>query len=135
MPRDESVPEVFDRLVELSARMVDANPAPPSWELASEREMTGTDAEERVIVSIADYKVASLRIDHQWFPNATLEEVEAHVRDAVNATLAAYLDAEFTEAADTHYGIQGVHDGLRQLSADLNAAFGRHIDQATDKLR
>lgn len=128
------MPELFDRLSQVTGEMAQSQGAgKPVFELRSERELEGSDPDERVEVTIQDFRLTRLRIDHLWADRVELADIERHVMAAVNRTLVAYLEAELTEAADAAVDMTTVHQGLRELSADFHAAFVRTVDGLSDR--
>lgn len=135
----ESMPQVFDRLTALSGELAD-HPQPPSWELSSERELTRTDAEDRVTVTVKDFRISGLRIDHVWYHDADQDEVEERVKDAVNVAMTQYLTEELAEASDLAQEMgagdrRSIHARLLELSADFHAAYSRQLDALAERMR
>lgn len=132
----ESLPHVGQRIAELTERMAQANSAPPSWELSSDREVTASDETDHVTVTIRNFEVASVWIDPGWASErfGDTEAIEKAFAQATNTALAQFLKAELDEAMDTHYGIDGVAQQMRTLSADVNAAFGAYLDDAMGRM-
>src|SRR5674476_811666 len=61
------MPDMFDKLTAQVEQWAEIYPEPPEFELASDRELTRTDAAHRVEVTMKDFKVASVHIDDTWY--------------------------------------------------------------------
>ncbi|GAB3624301.1 hypothetical protein GCM10027418_23850 [Mariniluteicoccus endophyticus] len=131
-----TMPDLYDQLVERTAAWADANPTRPElFELSSERELSGSDPDERVHVTIRDYRVSSIRIELAWAQVATLEQIETTVTEAVNTVLGGYLKAELEEARAAAGDMNDVHRELLGFSGEFHAAFGRAMDNLSERMR
>lgn len=134
---NETMPQLFGRLEELTSQIdhTKLGDMPDTFELHSDRELTATDRAERVTVTMADFKVKRIRVDHLWYADAELDDVENHITEAVNKALGKYLEQELAEASDAAVGIDGYNQKLREISADFHAAFTRQMDDLSERMR
>lgn len=134
---NESMPQLFDRLEELTSKVDHSklDEMPDKFELHSDRELTATDRAERVTVTMTDFKVKRIRVDHLWYADAELDDVERHITEAVNKALGEYLESELAAASDAAVGIDGYNQKLREISADFHAAFTRQMDDLSERMR
>lgn len=131
----ETIPEVIDRLVTYSGQLAAENPDPPVWELTSDREVTGSDPEQRVEVTIGDYAVRSVRIDPDFLMAGDLSDLEDAIAVAATTALKQFLKEEMEEAAAGSSPMGEVHAQLVNISRDVTAAFDRHMDILDAKVR
>ena len=104
---DTEMPDMFDRLTEQAERWAKEFPDVPEFELSSDREVSGTDPQQHVEVTMQDFKVASIHIDDTWFADSlpSLMQIEQAVKAAVNTVLADYWAQELQAAKDTAWGL------------------------------
>lgn len=126
---DREMPDMFDKLTTQVERWAEQHPEPPELEPASERELTRTDAEHRVEVTMKDWKVASVHIDDTWFAEwlPSLLQIEQAVRDSVNAALSDYWTEELLDAKDHHTPMGEIAAGLKELSAEFRSAYASAV--------
>lgn len=128
MTADE-MPDVFDRLTEQAQRWAEEFPEPPDFELASDRELSCTDRDEHVEVTMRDFRIGSVRIDETWYAEwlPSLVQIELAVAEAVNAALVAYWNAELADAKAHRTPMGEIAAGLEQLSADFRGAYEKAV--------
>lgn len=119
------LPEMYDRLTAKAQEWARANPNPPDFELSSSRTLSANDANGRVEVTMANFEIASIRVDDYWFnmSEPDLPTLEQAIREAVNVALKTYLTEEFEEAAEHAIPMGDLAAGLRELSVDFRAAY------------
>lgn len=122
---DTEMPDMFDRLTEQAERWAKEFPDVPEFELSSDREVSGTDPQQHVEVTMQDFKVASIHIDDTWFADSlpSLMQIEQAVKAAVNTVLADYWAQELQAAKDHHTPMGEIAAGLQELSVGFRAAF------------
>ncbi|MGA4669649.1 hypothetical protein ACPCG0_07640 [Propionibacteriaceae bacterium Y1923] len=124
------MPEMFDRLTAQVGDWAARHPGPPEeFELSSTRELTATDPEGLVSVTMKDFKVERIEFDSYWYeqsdPRPRAKVVAAATAAAVNAVLTQYLREEILEAQSHALPMSEVYEGLKTLSADFEDAFTR----------
>ena len=135
-----TMPEVFGRLTDLTGQMAahaedNGIDTTAPLELSSDRVLEGTDPENRATVTMADFKVQSIRFDPFWLETADREAVEDTVTAAVNVVLSRYLAEEIEEMSRFQTGIPELHARLLELSADMTAAFKRQVDTEIGRMK
>jgi hypothetical protein len=126
---DMEMPDMFDKLTAQVEQWAELYPEPPGFELASDRELTGTDADRRVEVTMKDWHVASVHIDDTWFAEwlPSLLQIEQAVRDAVNAALGDYWAQELRDAKDHQTPMGEIAAGLQDLSVEFRGAYANAV--------
>lgn len=126
---DTEMPDMFDRLTAQAQRWEEQYPEPPEFELSSDRELSRTDASRRVLVTMKDFKIASVHIDDTWYAEwlPSLLEIEQAVRDAVNATLGEYWAQELQDAKDHQTPMGEIASGLQELSVEFRGAYEKAV--------
>ncbi len=137
---EADMPELFDRLTKATGEWANQAPQPFDWqsyELTSERRISGEDPQGHVTVVMDDFKIASIRIDHVWVaePGRTISELEDSIVKAVNTVLKQYLVEEFTEAGQASLPMGEIHERLKELSADFSAAYARAMGTIEGRTR
>lgn len=122
------MPQMFDRLTSQVGEWAQKNPGPPEeFELSSGRELTGSDPDGLVTVTMKDFKVDRISFDSYWFntqaPSA--ETLARHTAAAVNAVMTQYLREEILDVQAHAVPMDEVYAGLKELSADFRAAYTR----------
>ena len=126
----ESFVELVRRGIEVSQQVANTNAENPQWGLVEVPEpVVGIDAKQRVEVRIRNYRVVGVRLDHMWFPEAELEELEACVREAFDDGLTKFFAAQMNTEQQLAETMNA--GGLQELSAQLSGAF----DELVDRLR
>ena len=122
---DMEMPDMFDRLTAQVEQWAEMYQEPPEFELASDRELTRTDAERRVEVTMKNFKVASVHIDDTWYTEwlPSLLQIEQAVRDAVNAALSDYWAKELQDAKDHQTPMGEIAAGLQELSVEFRGVY------------
>ncbi|MGA4508506.1 hypothetical protein ACQB6R_09555 [Propionibacteriaceae bacterium G1746] len=126
------MPEMFDRLTAQVGEWAARSPEPPQeFELSSERELTGTDPDGLVTVTMKDFKVEQISLDGYWFDQTkpSARAVEAATVEAVNDVLGRYLRDEILEAQSHALPMDEVYAGLKELSADFNVAYANALSR------
>ncbi len=123
------MPDMFDKLTRQVERWAEHCPEPPEFEPASERELTGSDDDRRVEVTMKDWHVASVHIDDTWYTEwlPSLLQIEQAVRDAVNVVLAEYWSQELQNAKDHHTPLGEIVAGLQELSVEFRGAYANAV--------
>ena len=123
------MPDMFDKLTAQAQRWAEQYPQPPDFELASSRELTRTDTDRRVEVTMKDWRVASVHIDDTWFSEwlPSLLQIEQAVRDAVNAVLGEYWNQELEEAKAHRTAMGEIASGLEELSVEFRGAYEKAV--------
>jgi hypothetical protein len=123
------MPDMFDKLTAQAQRWAEQYPEPPEFELASDRELTRTDTERRVEVTMKDFKVASVHIDDTWFSEwlPSLLQIEQALRDAVNAALGDYWNQELEDAKAHRTPMGEIASGLQELSVEFRGAYANAV--------
>ena len=123
------MPDMFDKLTAQAQRWAEHYPQPPDFELASSREISRTDTERRVEVTMKDWRVASVHIDDTWFSEwlPSLLQIEQAVRDAVNAVLGEYWNQELEEAKAHRTAMGEIASGLEELSVEFRGAYEKAV--------
>ena len=126
---DREMPDMFDQLTAQAETWAERYPEPPDFELSSERELTRTDTERRVEVTMKDWRVASVHIDDTWYTEwlPSLLQIEQAVRDAVNAALGDYWTKELQDAKDHHTPMGEIAAGLQALSVEFRGAYANAV--------
>ena len=126
------MPEMFDRLTDQVGEWAETHPGPPGeFELTSDRELTGTDSEGLVTVTMKDFKVDSIAFDSYWFDQqhpsaATLARATA---EAVNAVMQQYLREEILESQSHALPMGELYAGLKEFSADFSVAYEKALSR------
>jgi len=105
---DTEMPDMFDKLTAQVEQWAEKYPEPPEFELASDRELTRTDADRRVEVP-------------------SLLQIEKAVRDAVNAALGDYWAQELQDAKDHQTPMGEIAAGLQELSVEFRGAYANAV--------
>ena len=123
------MPDMFDKLTAQTQRWAELRPDPPDFELASERELTRSDAERRVDVTMKDWRVGTVHIDDTWYTEwlPSLLQIEQAVRDAVNAALVDYWAEELQDAKDHRRPMGEIAAGLKELSVEFRGAYAKAV--------
>ena len=127
------MPDVFDRLQERveqwSATLPDTPPG--QWVLSSDRELSGSDPQERVMVTIRNFEVASIRVDPVWYGSSfpSLEELEDRIRQAVNMVWAQYWAEEVAAAQEAYTPMGEIAAGLQELSVVFRGAYEKAVQR------
>jgi hypothetical protein len=126
---DMEMPDMFDKLTAQAGQWAELYPEPPEFELSSDRELTRTDAERRVEVTMKDWHVASVHIDDTWYTEwlPSLLQIEQAVRDAVNAALGDYWAHELRDAKDHQTPMGEIAAGLQELSVEFRGAYANAV--------
>lgn len=122
------MPDMFDRLTSQVGEWAEKNPSPPQeFELSSDRELTGTDPDGLVTVTMKDFKVDRISFDSYWFDSQSpsAETLARHTAAAVNAVMNQYLREEILEVQEHALPMNEVYAGLKELSADFRVAYTR----------
>lgn len=125
MPADEmqTVLESFTRRV---GELAERQPEPLSFalELHSERELSGTDPDGFVTVTMKDFKVDSIVVNERWLENdhPSPAVVTRATIAAVNAVLQDYLVAEMTELRNQKVSLPEMYEVLQTFTTDFSAA-------------
>ncbi|EPH03784.1 hypothetical protein HMPREF1531_01210 [Propionibacterium sp. oral taxon 192 str. F0372] len=126
----ESFVELVRQGIEVSQKVATANASNPQWELVDVPEpVVGVDAGGLVEVTIRNYRVSRVRLDHLWFPEAELEEMEARLAEAFNDGLMKFFARQMETEQELAEAMGS--GGLQELSERLSGAF----DQLVDELR
>lgn len=126
------MPDMFDRLTTQVGEWARNNPGPPAeFELSSDRELTGTDPDGLVTVTMKDFKVDRISFDSYWFDSQSpsAETVARHTAAAVNAVMNQYLREEILDVQDHALPMSEVYAGLKELSADFRAAYTKAAER------
>lgn len=122
--------EVFGRLIaEVDKAAAGDFPRPPESTSAQ-----GTDPDERVTVTMTDGQVTTVSLaDHAV--RLPRKDLEAAIRDAVNAAIAAQTAAivEAMDAPDTDFA--ALSTSLRSIQAETMQTMNRYTDQMVEMLR
>ena len=126
---DMEMPDMFDKLTAQAQQWAESCPEPPAFELASERELTRSDAERRVEVTMRDWHVKSVHIDDTWYTEwlPSLLQIEQAVRDAMNAALGDYWAQELQDAKDHQTPMGEIAAGLQALSVEFRGAYANAV--------
>lgn len=126
---EREMPDMFDKLTARAEHWATSYPEPPEFELTSERELTRSDAERRVEVTMKDWQVASVHIDDTWYTEwlPSLLQIEQAVRAAVNAALHEYWSQELEHAKDHHTPLGEIAAGLQELSVEFRDAYANAV--------
>ena len=126
---DREMPDMFDKLTAQAEQWAESLPEPPELDLTSERELTCSDAERRVEVTMKDWQVKSVHIDDTWYTEwlPSLLQIEQAVRDAVNTALRDYWSQELQDAKDHHTPMGEIAAGLQKLSVEFRGAYANAV--------
>jgi hypothetical protein len=126
---DMELPDMFDKLTTQVGEWAEQYPDPPDFDLGSDRELTTTDAERRVEVTMKDFRVASVHIDDTWYSEwlPSLLQIEQAVRDAVNTALSAYWNQELEDAKAHRIPMGEIAAGLQELSVEFRGAYANAV--------
>ncbi|MDO5285228.1 MAG: hypothetical protein Q4G45_00170 [Actinomycetia bacterium] len=124
---------MFDKLTERVEAWSQTLPdtPPEEWALSSNRVLSGSDRDEHVVVTVRDFKVASIRIDDGWYAASMpeLSEIEQAVAEAVNVTLERYWAEELAAAQEAYTPMGEVAAGLRELSGEFRGAYEKAVER------
>jgi hypothetical protein len=126
---DREMPDMFDKLMAQAEQWAEAYSESPEFEPASERELTRSDVEGRVEVTMKDWQVKAVHIDDTWYTEwlPSLLQIELAVRDAVNAALGEYWSQELQDAKDHHTPMGEIAAGIQELSVEFRGAYAKAI--------
>lgn len=126
---DTEMPDMFDKPTRQVEQWAQDYPEPPEFEVASDRELTRTDAEGRVEITMKDWRVASVHIDDTWYTEwlPSLLQIEQAVRDAVNVALGDYWAHELQDAKDHRTPMGEIAAGLQELSVEFRGAYANAV--------
>jgi hypothetical protein len=126
---DTEMPDMFDKLTAQVEQWAEQYPEPPEVELSSDRELTRSDADRRVEVTMKDWRVGSVHIDHTWYTEwlPSLLQIEQAVRDAVNEALGDYWAKELQDAKDHWTPMGEIAAGLQELSVEFRGAYAHAV--------
>ncbi|WP_203567782.1 hypothetical protein [Aestuariimicrobium ganziense] len=131
MTEETRFPQAFEAVADVAAqanRIKDQYPNEGTLKsVVTEHE---TDRAE-VRVTVKDAQVASLRLDHIWLEEATVEEVENKVRACVNAAWTKWNEESLKQLRNATPEIAEVSAALERARGTIRQAFDNELDRLT----